>query len=269
MFRQLITSALVTGLMTVPVLAGSSAEGADVDTIKATLGADFPKIRIVDIQPSPIPALYEVYTGKAIFYTDTSGKYLIDGEMIDGRTHARLTPKRVDERNRIDFTSLPFDLAIKVVKGNGSRKFAIFTDPDCPYCRKFEEEMRPVTDVTMYVFLFPLKIHPGADKHSRDIWCSEDRSAAWTAYLSDKTQVPKEAASNCTNDPVAELAQLAFKLNISATPTVYFVNGERDTGVVAEDLQTRLAESTEPWGSCKAESESASGRGNARGQGCG
>ncbi|MEJ1960810.1 MAG: DsbC family protein [Gammaproteobacteria bacterium] len=99
----------------------------------------------------------------------------------------------MDERNRIDFNSLPFDRAIKIVKGTGARKFAIFTDPDCPYCRQFEEQLKSVTDVTMYVFLFPLKIHAGAEKRAKDIWCSEDRSSAWTAYMQDKTKEPEQA----------------------------------------------------------------------------
>ena len=36
-----------------------------------------------NITPSPIPGLFEVQINQEIFYTDSSAKYLIQGEIID------------------------------------------------------------------------------------------------------------------------------------------------------------------------------------------
>lgn len=238
MLKQVVAVVFVTGLMTVAIAGSPSTSGADTEAIKSTLTARFPKLQIVDVQPAPMPALYEVYTGREIYYTDKAGDFVIRGTLIDARTQEDLTSTRVDDRNHIDFNSLPFDRAIKIVKGNGSRKLAIFTDPDCLYCRKFEEELKSVSDVTTYVFLFPLKIHPNADRHAKDIWCTNDKAGAWTAYMLEKKE---PAAGTCTTDPIAEIARLATKLNISGTPTMYFATGERNTGgMSAEELRVKL-----------------------------
>lgn len=247
MCKLLFFSSLVVGTMTTWVAAASAPVIIDSNAIQSTIAVRMPAIQIVDIKPAPIPELYEVYTGKAIYYTDRSGHYLLQGKLIDTQTQKDLTATRVDERNRIDFNSLPFDRAIKIVKGNGKRKFAVFTDPDCPYCRKFEEQLKYISDVTMYVFLFPLKVHPNAEQHSKDIWCSDDKANAWTAYLQENKE---PARSTCTSDPVSETLALGRKLNVSGTPTVYFATGERKTGGMnADDIRARLAAAASGAGS--------------------
>ena len=67
------------------------------------------------------------------------------------------------------------------VTRDGSRKVAIFADPLCPYCQMLEREMQGVTNVTVYTFLYPIEsLHPGASVKSVEIWCSKDRSSAWS-----------------------------------------------------------------------------------------
>lgn len=223
------------------LLAAEQKEPKEIASIRQTLESRYPKMKIVDVKPGPIPSLYEVFTGGSILYTDKTGDHLISGSLVDTRTKKDLTEDRVNERNAIHFDSLPFDQAIKIVKGTGARKLAVFTDPDCPYCRRLEEEMKTVTDTTMYVFLFPLKqIHPNAEKHAKAIWCSSDPAQAWNQWMLEKKE---PEAATCAADPVDELLQLGVKLNVNGTPMLYFENGSRSAGAMsAKDLEARLVE---------------------------
>jgi thiol:disulfide interchange protein DsbC len=157
------------------------------------------------------------------------------------RTQKNLTEARVNERNAIRFNSLPFDKAIKVVKGDGSRKLAVFTAPDCPYCERLVEEMKSVSNVTMYLFMFPLKqIHPNAERHAKAIWCSDDSSKSWTVWVLDRKE---PADKTCQYDPVDATLQLGEKLHVNGTPTIYFEDGSRQAGAMkATDLETTMNE---------------------------
>jgi thiol:disulfide interchange protein DsbC len=237
--RRLLTAFSSAAILLIPTLLyAGSAESPDLAQLQKTLAERLPKSNIVDIRPAPVPGLYEVFTGRSMLYSDATGDYIFSGALIDSRTQKNLTEDRVNERNAIRFDSLPFDKAIKVVKGNGSRKLAVFTDPDCPYCKRLEEELKSVNDVTMYLFMFPLKIHPNAERHAKSIWCSEDKAGTWSAWLLDKKE---PADKTCENDPVQATLQLGEKLNVSGTPTIYFEDGSRQAGAMkSADLEARM-----------------------------
>lgn len=234
-FRAVVSAAL---FLAVAPLSAAQDKSPDLTQLQKTLTERLPKAQIVDIQPASVPGLYEVFTGGALFYSDATGDYIFNGSLIDTRTKKNLTEDRVNERNAIRFDSLPFEKAIKVVKGDGSRKLAVFTDPDCPYCKRLEEEMKSVSNVTMYLFMFPLKIHPNAERHAKSIWCSDDRPTAWTSWVLDKKEPTDKT---CQNDPVAATLQLGEKLNVNGTPTIYFEDGSRQAGAMkAADLEARM-----------------------------
>ena len=207
--------------------------GPEDDTrtrIKQTLESRFPDQQILGIRESPVPGIYEVFTGASVFHTDATASYIFAGSLIDTRTREDLNAGRVDELNAIDFQALPFDQAIKVVKGNGSRKLAVFTDPDCPYCRRLEQELQSVSDATIYTFLYPLeRLHPQAPARARAIWCAENPVEAWNQWMLEKKDPP---AATCKDDPIDELQALGSRLYIRATPTIYLANGRRLSGVL-------------------------------------
>ena len=211
--------------------------------IRHTLESRYPGTHVLDVQPSALPGLYEVYLGDEIVYTDASADYLVMGPMVDTQTRQDLTEARLNEHGRIDFGSLPFARAIKVVKGNGSRQFAVFSDPDCPFCQRLEQSLVSVTNVTMYVFLFPIAaLHPQAPAKAHAIWCAKDRSLAWNQWMHEK-KLP--AAGNCSGDPVAELQKLGETLHINSTPTLFFQNGRRIAGAIStEEIEQLLASSS-------------------------
>lgn len=232
------------------LLIGCAAHAADATQTRLLqmLHAQFPTIRIDAVEPSPVAGLYQVIAGNQIVYVDAAGDHMIVGNMMDTHTKQNLSEQAIDAHYSIDFNSLPFGEAIKIVKGNGSRKMALFADPDCPYCRRLEQDMRSVTDITVYLFLFPLEqVHPHALADSEAIWCSPDRASAWTQWMVNHTPIPR--GGSCANDPIGKIAALARSLNVHATPTMFLQNGRRIGGLIPlPQLQKLLARASLPPG---------------------
>lgn len=202
---------------------------ADEASVKQELKAKFPDMPIVSVKKTNYGDLYEVFLGNQIVYTDEKISYFLVGNLIDIKSQRNVTQERMQDLTKVKFDSLPFDMAIKVVKGNGKRRIAVFEDPDCPYCKKLEHELASLTDYTKYVFLFPLdSLHPGASQKAAAVWCSKDRSKAWEDLMQNGV-VPK--AKTC-DTPLAKLADLAKQLHIYGTPAVIFEDGRMVPGAI-------------------------------------
>ena len=219
------------------VLLISGVACADEASIRSEIAKKFPKANVESVTKTPHLGLYEVVIDGQMFYADEDFNYLIDGSIIDTKSMTNVTAARQRELEEMSlkklafpFEHLPFELAIKKVKGDGSRKIAVFSDPDCPYCRRLERDMEKVTDVTIYLFLYPIEqLHPKAPAVSRAIWCSGDRVKAWDEYML-KGVAPK-AAGTCTN-PVDKLAEFGKAKRITGTPTIFFADGKRVPGAI-------------------------------------
>ncbi|KVE23368.1 thiol:disulfide interchange protein [Burkholderia singularis] len=209
------------------------------DKLKAALqsrfGADAP---VKSVTKSPVAGLYEVNLGSQIIYSDATGDYVLLGELIDTKTHKNLTAARMAEINKIDFASLPLANAIKVVKGNGARKIAVFSDPNCPYCKKFETTLQSIDNVTVYTFLYPV-LTPDSTVKSKSIWCASDRAKAWQAWMLEH-RAP--AAATCDTTALDKNLALGRGMNVTGTPTVFLADGTRLPGAVsADELNQALA----------------------------
>jgi len=215
---------------------------ADEAAIRKSFQEKMPEAKLDKVTKTDYNGLYEVLIQGQIVYTDAKGTFFIDGNVIDFKTGANVTEARKAELTRIDFSSLPLDLAIKAVKGNGSRKMAVFSDPDCPFCKRLENELTKVTDVTIYYFLFPIdSLHPNARDKAKAIWCSPDRLKAWNDYMLNGVQ--PTAATTCET-PLAKIDSLGQKFRINGTPTIYFTNGHKVPGAVpAAQLDKMLSAS--------------------------
>ncbi len=205
---------------------------ADVTTAKANLARMYPNTSFASVTATPITGVYQVVMGKNIAFTDEEGKYFIFGHLFDMQRQQDLTATVKESLNAIDFSTLPLKNALKIVKGNGGkgvREFALFTDPDCPYCKRVEETLAGMTDYTVYVFLYPIEsLHPDAVAKSVSVWCSKNQGQVWQdLMLLGKQTVAKE----CKN-PVAENVRLASKLGISGTPTMVHKTGKKLSGAV-------------------------------------
>ena len=200
---------------------------------------DFPKID--EISKTPIPGIYELRIGTDILYSDEQGNHLIEGSVIDTRTRANLTQAREDQLNAIEFASLPVKDAVVWKQGNGSRRIAVFADPNCGYCKKFEHELQEMKNVTVYTFLIPILGGDSPEK-SANIWCAKDNTRAWREWMLDGKTPPRHMGACET--PMARNLALSRKYKINATPAIIFEDGSRNPGVVsAQELEKRLASS--------------------------
>lgn len=209
------------------IAAGAHANEA---VIRKALTQQFPGAQITSIKATPYSGLFEVYLDDQLVYIDAKGQYVITGDVIDLKNRTNLTQARLNQLQAIKWSELPLANSIKVVKGNGARKLVVFSDVDCPYCRKFEAELSKVDNITVYTFLYPIEgLHPKAIQMSKQIWCAPDRNKAWDEYITSKA-VPSNDGK-CAN-PVDATIALGQKLKVSGTPTLFFANGQRVPGMV-------------------------------------
>jgi thiol:disulfide interchange protein DsbC len=166
---------------------------------------------------------------------------MIAGQILDVRTGRNLTEERLRKLSAIHWDSLPFVSAITTVRGSGRRKIAVFSDPNCPYCQRFEKILAGIDDITVHIFLYPV-IKPESVALTKAIWCSRDRAGAWHALL--LRGVRPTAAPDC-DTPVDTLVALGRRLGATSTPTWFLQNGERYSGAMgAEKLIKLLDESS-------------------------
>jgi thiol:disulfide interchange protein DsbC len=191
--------------------------------LKKLLEQRFPGAPITNVSKTAYGGLYEALLEDRLIYTDAKASYVLIGNLYDANTKRNLTEERQRKLNRVAWDQLPLDLAFKRVKGNGARKLAIFSDADCPFCARFENDLKSIDNVTIYTFLFPIdQLHPDAARKSRMIWCAPDRQKAWDAFF-ESGALP-DNKGDC-KDPIQATAALAQKLKVSATPTLIFADG--------------------------------------------
>jgi thiol:disulfide interchange protein DsbC len=203
---------------------------ADEASVKKAVEAAYPKFKVESVTKTGYAGLYEVFMAGQILYTDEKMSFLIaEGRLVDPKTKKDITGERLEELTKIDFSSLPLEQAIKVVKGNGSRKLVVFSDVDCPYCKRLEQnELSNITDVTVYTFLYPIQqLHPDAEAKSRSIWCSNNRVKAWEDWIL-RNQLPKSTGT--CEVPLEKVGELARKIGVTSTPTLIFSDGKRMLG---------------------------------------
>lgn len=226
------TMVTVTGIMAVLTLCSASrADEPDksaAETLKQNLGRLYPKTSFQSVRPAVYPGIYEVVMGKNVVYTDVNGRYFMFGHVYDMHEQKDLTESRLTEINKISFDGLPKDAAIVFKEGKGTRQLAVFSDPDCPYCRRLETELAKLKDVTIYLYMLPLSIHPEAAAKTEAVWCSSDRASSWRDLLLNNKAMEK---ATC-NTPTQLVAGLAKQMNITGTPTLISGDGRIKPGAM-------------------------------------
>ena len=218
--------------------SGSANPASIADRVKAAieekLGAS-----VTSVIKTPYLGLYEVYADGQILYTDEKITTIIAGTLIDGTSMKNYTAARMQKLTAVNFADLPLDLAVKQVRGDGSRVLVSFEDPNCGYCKKLARDIVKLDDVTIYTFLYPI-LSPDSLEKSNQIWCSADKVKAWNDWmLEGKLPVGK---SDCDVSAVQKTVELGRKLAINGTPTLIFSNGERVPGAVPiEQIEKKLA----------------------------
>jgi thiol:disulfide interchange protein DsbC len=213
---------------------GGAQAGGTEDGIKKNLKTKFPEAKTLAITKIQVGSLYEVVVdGEFVFYTDDKVNFILNGNLFDGKTQRNLTELKMTELHKAQFDKMPFDSAIKQVKGNGKRVMAVFSDVDCPYCRRLEDELAKITDVTIYTFLYPIdSLHPNAAQKSKAVWCSPDRNKAWNDLISKGIE-PKNPGTCDT--PLPKILELGARMGVRGTPAIFFADGRRSPGLVPAD----------------------------------
>lgn len=153
-------------------------------------------------------------------------KILIAGNVMDANTGEGI--------------SLPIDVSITKNKealtfGSGEDEYILFTDLECPYCKKFEAFFPQLEKhVKIRVFFYPLSFHENARDLSIYVMSQKTPQKMIDAYLSVDAKSPEFINRKISKNEEAKLQiklqdqmQIAQKLNIAGTPTLFDKNGKK------------------------------------------
>ena len=202
--------------------------------------------QLESVRKAPWGALYEVVVrgpeGPQIYYVDEDARVIISGQAIDAKTGRNLTQERGRELNKVDWSSLPLQWAITSKRGSGRRKIAILSDPNCPYCKRFEEDLAKLDDITVHILPYAV-LGPKSEQQAKSAWCSKDRVKAWNDLMFRR--IEPQAAPDCDN-PIDKLAAYGRSIGANSTPTWFLETGERYSGALPLDEVRRLLDQASP-----------------------
>ncbi len=224
LFKKAAMALMVLGVATA---CAQTPNEAEIKTLLEKNMGD--SVKVDKVTKTEYAGLYEVQANGNIFYTDGNAKYVFAGNVIEIQSRKNLTRERAEELSKITFGDLPLDSAIKTVKGDGSRVIAVFSDPNCGYCKRLENNLKAVDNVTVYTFMYNI-LSADSAKKSKDIWCAKDRNAAWQNWML-QGKAPAAASAKCA-DPGQKVFELGKKLKVEGTPTIYFADGTRISGAI-------------------------------------
>jgi len=226
-------------LLALLALALASGAFAQEAAIRKALAERLPNVKVDEITRSPVAGLWEVrYGGTELLYSDDKGDFVfVNGSLVDTKTRTDLTEARIEKLLAVDFDDLPLKDAVLVKQGEGTRKMAVFVDPNCGYCKRFERDIAAIKDVSIYTFLIPIL---GADStaKSRDIWCAKEPAVAWRQWMLDG--VAPQKALKCDTAAIERNLKFAQKQRINGTPAVIFADGTRKPGAIPGAMVERL-----------------------------
>ena len=225
---KLFKTALVVGLAVLALTAH-----ADEASIRKNLAERIPQLRQIDeVSKTAIPGLFEIrVNGSEIFYVDADANYLLQGNLIDTKQRRNLTEERVEKLSMVAFDSLPVKDAFTIVRGNGKRKLAVFEDPNCGYCKRFERDLQKVDNVTITMYLYPI-LGEGSVEKSKSVWCAKDRAKAWLDLMV-RDQAVAAGSASCDTSAIERNVALGKKHKITGTPTLIFADGSRVPGAIS------------------------------------
>jgi thiol:disulfide interchange protein DsbC len=239
-------------LLAVAALSAAAVSGAWAQaqaTVQTTPEALLQKLRstfvntpFAEVRNTQLAGVFEVVMGKEIAYTDATGRFFLFGNVVDMQTQRNLTQERKSELTRIDVGRLSPADAIKTVRGDGSRTLHVFSDPECPYCKRLESTLAGLDNVTIYTYLYPV-LGDKSTASATAIWCTKDRDRAWHDYMVRGQALP--AGASCAN-PIARNVALGQAFGITGTPTLISDMGATLPGAMPVERIEALIGSSRP-----------------------
>jgi thiol:disulfide interchange protein DsbC len=204
----------------------------------------YPATHFDSVKVSPLPGLFEVTMGKNIAYVEPSGRYFLFGHLYDMPGNRDLTADAgpadsASPPRSADWSSLPVEDAFLLQAGRGGKTLALFSDPQCGYCRQLEATLAAMPELT--VRLYPLPQLAGSEPLVTQIWCATDRAGEWKA--TSRAPHATVARRACDTGALFRNRVLAQRLGIRGTPTLVAMDGRMLPGAVdAIALRRWLAE---------------------------
>lgn len=237
---------MMRALAAAVLLAVMLPAAADEAAVRRMLQERLPGVQLESVQKTPWGDLYEVVVrgpeGVVLYYVDGEAKVVIAGQVVDAKTGTNLTEERRRELSKIKWQALPFQWAITTKRGTGRRKILVFSDPNCPYCKRFEEDLAKLDDITVHILPYPV-ISPNSVRQTKSVWCSKDRVKTWNDLMLKR--IEPQASPDC-DTPIEKILGLGQRLGANVTPTWYVETGERFTGAMPLDQLTQILDRASP-----------------------
>lgn len=222
--------------MAVQAQAPGEAKPLDIQAL-TTIVENATGAKVESIAPAPLAGLYEVILNGNVAYIDATGRYLVDGHLIDVATRSSITARRKVEHEMattplMEVARLDLSDAIKTVYGKEvpGRFLVSFEDPRCPFCKRMHKTLKDVQDVVLYTF--PVSyLGPESRAMNEIIWCAKDRSASWNDAMTDVP--PADEGRTCDLQALERNTALATRYRVTGTPTMFTASGVRIAGAVA------------------------------------
>jgi len=226
--KRLFLLAIAT-LLAGSALAAETVNPATASRLKGVLEKVIPGSPD-SINVTPIHGVYEAVYGAQVFYISEDGRYLINGELFDAQKRENLTEQR---RSQVRLAALKAvdekSMIIYPAKGKAKHTVTVFTDVDCPYCRKFHQgmdEMNKLGITVRYLFYPRAGVDSESFKKATEVWCSKDRNKAMDQA---KAGQPITDSSSC-DAPIKSQMALAHSFGISGTPLLVLDDGRAIPG---------------------------------------
>ncbi len=234
--------ALIATVLLAAAFPAAADEAAVRRMLKQRLGG---AERLESVQKTPW-GLYEVVVqgrdGPQILYVDDGASVFIAGRVIDAKTGRNLTEERERKLTAIPWDKLPLQWAITSRRGDGRRKIAILSDPNCPYCKRLEQDLQKLDDITMHILPYAI-IKPESVRQAKAAWCSKDRVKAWNDLMFRR--IEPQASTDCEN-PIEDVIRFGQTIGARATPTWFLENGERFSGAMPLEKVRALLDDASP-----------------------
>lgn len=239
--KRISTLLSVTALSVVtlqPVMA-ADAETQIKERLQKMIGADASQAKIGKTE---IDGLYQIQLGLTVVYMSADGKYLMNGNMIDLANDKNLT-RGVQANTRKDMlATVPESGMIVYPAKNEKHQITVFTDVDCPYCKKLHKEIPALNEagVTVRYLSYPRSgMNSKSYKEAVSIWCAKDRAQS----MDDAMKGLPPEAQTCSN-PVQEHMVRAQMFEVNGTPNMILDNGQSIPGYApAREILKLLKES--------------------------
>lgn len=219
-------------------LAGE--EDSALESVRQKVTAKFDLIAPEDVNPSPVDGWYTIHKGSIVAYVSASGRYLLQGDLIDLDTQVNLTEtSRSEARHRL-MSGVSDEQVILFSPAEVKYSVSIFTDVDCTYCRRLHSQIDQYLahGIEVRYLLYPRNGPASRSWNTaEEVWCSADRANALTMAKLDR----KFQTQSCDASIIGAHFDMGHEVGLSGTPAIVLDDGELIAGYLPPDaLMLRL-----------------------------